>query len=460
MNMCFENLIFKRIILIVLVLFCTSSFASIVSDNDESVLITKSEFESLKKDFSNQIDNYKFSVDKKIDGAISSYLANYKLQKQEKIDRLLDENAVYGGKYKLHWKSNTNTRRINLDYTYANLSSVLCSMMSQVNNGRYYGGQISWSNWHNGIVNNIIDPVEVAWKYKYKDGSTYKYSLYYELVKNSLQINAFFQFPLNDSNWSSGINSQWEYKNLLDINSTELKQNQLNNKIATYFRYYNNSTIWECWSVWKQAYMTLNYTETNTKNIVMHPFSTIHEKVWDKDDTTLDLGYSSETSVTPQQNWSTPGPTPEGYPDLTQLPGTIKMVVPNSYWCPWQLMEDNVQLNKREIKNLTDVSNKNFAFENGIAVGTIPAYNDDMQLTAKFTVTQNGIVYIYVGYDRINNWKETSFTGKKINITDVSKEYQLKIDNVKKNETIWMLYEPIITDKVKNLCLNDLYIEK
>lgn len=41
----------------------------------------KAEFEAMKKDFNDQIDNYNTSIDNKIDGSIASYLAGIKLSK-------------------------------------------------------------------------------------------------------------------------------------------------------------------------------------------------------------------------------------------------------------------------------------------------------------------------------------------------------------------------------------------
>ena len=45
-------------------LLSIESFAAVVSDNDGSAFITKAEFEALKKDFNNQIDNYNSSIDR------------------------------------------------------------------------------------------------------------------------------------------------------------------------------------------------------------------------------------------------------------------------------------------------------------------------------------------------------------------------------------------------------------
>ena len=55
--------------------------AAVVSDNDGSAFVTKSEFEALKQSFNDQITNYNDSIDSKIDGAIASYLAGVNLAK-------------------------------------------------------------------------------------------------------------------------------------------------------------------------------------------------------------------------------------------------------------------------------------------------------------------------------------------------------------------------------------------
>ena len=56
------------------VLMSINTFAAIVGDSDGAAFVTKQEFESLKKNFADQIDNYNSSLDSKIDGAIASFL--------------------------------------------------------------------------------------------------------------------------------------------------------------------------------------------------------------------------------------------------------------------------------------------------------------------------------------------------------------------------------------------------
>lgn len=67
----------KKICLLLFSIYLASfnSFAAVVSDNDGSAFITKSEFDSLKNDFQSQIDKYNSTIDSKIDDAISQYLA-------------------------------------------------------------------------------------------------------------------------------------------------------------------------------------------------------------------------------------------------------------------------------------------------------------------------------------------------------------------------------------------------
>ena len=62
------------------------SLGAVVSDNDGSAFITKGEFDSLKNDFQNQIDQYNTSIDSKIDGAIAAYLAGINVETQKRVN--------------------------------------------------------------------------------------------------------------------------------------------------------------------------------------------------------------------------------------------------------------------------------------------------------------------------------------------------------------------------------------
>ena len=80
------NIVIASLLILALNLNC---FAAIVSDNDGSAFVTKSEFESLKKDFAEQVGNYNNSIDSKIDGAISAYLAGIKIEKQQSLSTVM-----------------------------------------------------------------------------------------------------------------------------------------------------------------------------------------------------------------------------------------------------------------------------------------------------------------------------------------------------------------------------------
>ena len=92
----------KKIIIIVFVFtLCIETFASIVSDNDGSAFITKAEFEAMKKDFNDQIEQYNESISSKIDGAIASYLAGTQLARKENRKQIIS-----GAKHWLMYNTN------------------------------------------------------------------------------------------------------------------------------------------------------------------------------------------------------------------------------------------------------------------------------------------------------------------------------------------------------------------
>lgn len=91
--MCKFNFKIKKVIsslLLVILLINQQSYSAIVSDNDGSAFVTKSEFESLKDNFKSQVENYNSSIDARIDGAIAAYLAGMRLATIEEQDSLLN----------------------------------------------------------------------------------------------------------------------------------------------------------------------------------------------------------------------------------------------------------------------------------------------------------------------------------------------------------------------------------
>ena len=103
--------ILSMLLLIILGLTHTVTYAAIVSDNDGSAFVTKAEFEGLKRTFGDQIDNYNLSIDNKIDGAIAAYLAGI-VGKKEIVElpyasweKVISLNFALGNDY---WYPNTS----------------------------------------------------------------------------------------------------------------------------------------------------------------------------------------------------------------------------------------------------------------------------------------------------------------------------------------------------------------
>ena len=116
----------KALCLSFALLICINTFAAVVSDNDGSAFITKAEFEALKQNFADQVNNYNYSIDNKIDGAIASYLAGLKTSTRTIIKTGINiqgnENTMeFFGKSKILDNSNNEV------YSYANVFCCIAS---------------------------------------------------------------------------------------------------------------------------------------------------------------------------------------------------------------------------------------------------------------------------------------------------------------------------------------------
>ena len=125
--------------LIFLFSFYNFTFAAVVSDNDGSAFITKSEFEALRKDFASQINDYNSSIDKKIDGAIESYLKAIDLQRPH------DTKLYYADWEKvtaLNYPINNAYKHTNIDLTVSMLGGMKYDKEIDTNPNRF--GYESW----------------------------------------------------------------------------------------------------------------------------------------------------------------------------------------------------------------------------------------------------------------------------------------------------------------------------
>ena len=85
-------------------LLSINSFAAIVSDNDGAAFVSKAEFEALKIDFADQLDNYNLSIDAKIDGAIANYLASISIEEHFGVTLISAIDVPTGSGYRA-WKN-------------------------------------------------------------------------------------------------------------------------------------------------------------------------------------------------------------------------------------------------------------------------------------------------------------------------------------------------------------------
>lgn len=87
--------IFKSLFIII-ICYSLVPFAAVVSDNDGSAFVTKAEFDALKENFKEQIENYNDSIDEKIDGAIAAYLAGIRLSNVDNLTHVYYDYKVNG----------------------------------------------------------------------------------------------------------------------------------------------------------------------------------------------------------------------------------------------------------------------------------------------------------------------------------------------------------------------------
>lgn len=128
--------------LFLVVLMSIDSIAAIVSDNDGSAFITKAEFEAMKNDFVEQVDNYNSSIDGKIDGAIAAYLAGLQMTRKTTIDNMFTLAKKDNEKNLGFMLWQTAQASINVEDVLAGYF-VACSWgggeAANSSNGKYYG---------------------------------------------------------------------------------------------------------------------------------------------------------------------------------------------------------------------------------------------------------------------------------------------------------------------------------
>ena len=285
-------------------------------------------------------------------------------------------------------------------------------------------------------------PVALLTEVEIRSGVKEK-QIYYEKVKNYLNGNVFFMFPMTEGNnfRSTGSTTGFSMQNLLDLNLSDLVQTALTNKLATYFRGWNDAVLGEFWSVWKTSYFTIQQNESETNSITLNPFSNAMELVWDKEDSSTTLAYTNQVSV-PNAIYPSSTPyVPDGWKVMNRASNyAVYLNIPNTLWFPWQNLSDTVQIKQRRIKNLYDIDKSNGKEQEGLTLGSIPVQPGEMKLSVKGKTSTNGTVYVYVGESPVSNWDSTDFKGKKVS-TQANKEWSIEIEDVQKNHYVWIMFK-------------------
>ena len=262
---------FKKLSIIIfsIIIFCSSTlnFASIVSSDDGPAFITKNEFETLKKSFDEQIEIYNNSLDRKIDGAIASYLKGLSIVEYQHCENFLEiaekawnKNLYWSGATTVESSRITNISRfcVSVIQAYGTLDTVgaytdgFCDTLDHYNNGY----PVLKKNASNEIVYNT----------KYKPLLTYNI--------------AYFRFDVS-GNFGANLSSWSSY--------THFGQNQ--NYIATQYwlGYFNNRAKVEFGDTDSYASRTVSVVFNPSEaynDFVMAPLATSNCSIWDPHNTT------------------------------------------------------------------------------------------------------------------------------------------------------------------------------
>ena len=202
-----------------IIMLFSNSFGAVISDNDGSAFITKKEFEALKGDFANQIKQYNESIDNKIDGAISYYLAGINLAKRQTL-KFIDKDwgtiyEVNGDSLSNSWASPYKNFIFSLGYTNYGDSWTQVSFTSAniVDTTKYTQSRIlvdagnerntmeadDYVLWE-GINTNFVEEMNcttMAWKYNTGKVTEFWYG--------GSGVNKYRSWVVQATNWTAGF---------------------------------------------------------------------------------------------------------------------------------------------------------------------------------------------------------------------------------------------------------------
>lgn len=436
---------YNMLLLVFLITFSFVTNAAIVSDNDGSAFVTKAEFESLKKSFASQVEQYNTSIDSKIDGAIASYLAGVKLGKKTELDNIYLKYKLVGNEADdFFWCSNNNVtlcdasnQKVAFDYTY--VQAYGASFQDPVNAKSYQG---MGGSWHFILDKESYNRAKKRFRYN-KDGRIDGRYITRFLLSGS--VNGMIQRDQNSpgGSWHTfGIYPQITTRDV---------------KLYTYNA--GSNTSGNHWYGSHNFTYSETYDEKTEENVAVYPLSeTTTEYVVDMSKTTptftnqdTRLAFTATEVGCTLANMSQMG----DYPKFTAMGGVndcIEAVISGMF----------VQKKFADFKyqNFYDYDNGNDAIKSGVVIANIESVGD-VEIKGKCDYDGYVIIYIKDKADPLWDGQRTSvtdITSWKIDKNKVSAnvEWTRKFEEVKKDTKVFMLYLPTNTSVFGTVQLTEL----
>ena len=431
----------KALVFFFAFLFSIDSFAAIVSDNDGSAFVTKAEFEALKENFKEQIDNYNTSIDSKIDGAISSYLAGVNLAKKKKIDnyyKSLESKVKWSSA--VGWARQANWPIVKQVFNYRHFARTTAWLKkytaSNQNTYMYYG-----SSDNNGVF-TVIDERDMVPTY-------------------TLDCDYFFTAYKINSGWTIRDRDPW-WDGAFDGKS-------LNNPNGYYVMGYTpndmsetSPTSWR--GIWTISAYSTSPIYNASNDFVVLPFGTANTYVYD-------VGSAvSAQSITLQKHtlgynatgWQT------GFQDIrgesAQSVPASSMVWPNTSggitypnWnttkLPW--LHTQYKMNELKFNDIIVATGKDLPIKYGVCITNI---DSDGTLNTKVKATVNGTAMFHAGTETITWGTPTSkVDGVKYFdcVANIEKEIEFEVE---KGDDVWFIYYPSATNVNTKIVFDDLIL--
>ena len=212
-------------IFIITTLMLSICFGAVVSDNDGSAFVTKSEFEALKNDFANQIEIYNTSIDSKIDGAIATYLAGVKLQNKKagkNYVKNMKDVRFYNITNTLSTSNFSNIKRYHMVRAFGSFSPFNRDWLRN-STGTIGSWLYNSDGWHQrtGVFNEEGNATNYFYQVEYKtyNGTTYP------TLKDNCSTSVQNTLGAFASNWKSGTdeNSRSITWTKYDLNLTDAR---------------------------------------------------------------------------------------------------------------------------------------------------------------------------------------------------------------------------------------------